>query len=140
MEDMSTRDVHFQNVAKRFRELLDITQVEGEPFSEEEGREMKDICTIIDAFQMAEYRPAGGIDDMYRNAVDKLKKKIVKIKDDLEQRNEQLNQYEKNRLDAVNYFLSVGDTKGDVVHKYRSKSEVEFLKRKGYLKNIENEF
>ncbi len=33
-----------------------------------------------------------------------------------------------------------GDTKGDVVHKYRSKSEVEFLKRKGYLKNIENEF
>jgi translation initiation factor 1A len=33
-----------------------------------------------------------------------------------------------------------GDDKGDVVHKYRSKSEVEFLKRKGYLKNIDNEF
>ncbi len=33
-----------------------------------------------------------------------------------------------------------GDGKGDVVHKYRSKSEVEFLRKKGYLKNIENEF
>lgn len=33
-----------------------------------------------------------------------------------------------------------GDAKGDVVHKYRGKAEVEFLKRKGYLKNIENDF
>ena len=33
-----------------------------------------------------------------------------------------------------------GDEKGDVVYKYRSKSEVEFLKKRGYLKNIENEF
>ena len=33
-----------------------------------------------------------------------------------------------------------GDDKGDVVHKYRGKAEVEFLKRKGYMKNIENEF
>ncbi len=33
-----------------------------------------------------------------------------------------------------------GDDKGDVVHKYRSKGEVEFLRKRGYLKNIENEF
>lgn len=33
-----------------------------------------------------------------------------------------------------------GHEKGDIVHKYRSKAEVDFLKRKGYLKNIENEF
>ena len=33
-----------------------------------------------------------------------------------------------------------GDTKGDVVYKYRSKAEVAFLKRKGYLKNLEDEF
>jgi translation initiation factor 1A len=33
-----------------------------------------------------------------------------------------------------------GDDKGDVVHKYKSKSEVEFLKKKGYLKNLEEEF
>jgi translation initiation factor 1A len=33
-----------------------------------------------------------------------------------------------------------GDKKGDVIYKYRGKAEVEFLKRKGYLKNIEEEF
>jgi len=33
-----------------------------------------------------------------------------------------------------------GDAKGDVVYKYRGKAEVDFLKRKGYLKNIEEEF
>lgn len=33
-----------------------------------------------------------------------------------------------------------GDEKGDVIHKYRSKAEIEFLKRKGYLKNLEEEF
>ena len=33
-----------------------------------------------------------------------------------------------------------GNEKGDVVYKYRSKAEVEFLRKKGYLKNIENEF
>lgn len=33
-----------------------------------------------------------------------------------------------------------GDEKGDVIHKYRSKAEVDFLKRKGYLKKIEEEF
>ncbi len=33
-----------------------------------------------------------------------------------------------------------GDEKGDVVYKYRGKAEVEFLKKKGYLKNLENEF
>lgn len=31
-----------------------------------------------------------------------------------------------------------GNEKGDVVHKYKSKAEVEFLKKKGYLKNIED--
>ena len=30
--------------------------------------------------------------------------------------------------------------KGDIVHKYRGKAEVEFLRKKGYLKNIEEEF
>jgi translation initiation factor 1A len=33
-----------------------------------------------------------------------------------------------------------GEEKGDVVYKYRGKAEVEFLKKKGYLKNIEEEF
>ena len=33
-----------------------------------------------------------------------------------------------------------GDKKGDIIYKYRGKAEVEFLKRKGYLKNIEEEF
>lgn len=33
-----------------------------------------------------------------------------------------------------------GETKGDVIHKYRGKAEVDFLRKKGYLKNIENEF
>lgn len=33
-----------------------------------------------------------------------------------------------------------GDTKGDIIYKYRGKAEVEFLKRKGYLKSIEEEF
>ena len=33
-----------------------------------------------------------------------------------------------------------GDAKGDILYKYRTKAEVEFLKRKGYLKNLEDEF
>ena len=33
-----------------------------------------------------------------------------------------------------------GDNKGDVVHKYKSKVEVSFLKKKGYLSNLEEEF
>ena len=33
-----------------------------------------------------------------------------------------------------------GDKSGDVIFKYRSKAEVSFLRRKGYLKNIEEEF
>ena len=33
-----------------------------------------------------------------------------------------------------------GDAKGDIVYKYRSKAEVAFLKRKGLLKDIEEEF
>ena len=33
-----------------------------------------------------------------------------------------------------------GDTKGDVIYKYRSKAEVDFLRKKGYLKKIEEEF
>lgn len=33
-----------------------------------------------------------------------------------------------------------GDEKGDVIYKYRGKAEVEFLRRKGYLKNLEEEF
>ncbi len=32
-----------------------------------------------------------------------------------------------------------GDDKGDVVYKYRGKAEVDFLKRKGYLKGIEED-
>ncbi len=31
-----------------------------------------------------------------------------------------------------------GDAKGDLVYKYRSKAEVNFLKRKGYLDNLED--
>lgn len=33
-----------------------------------------------------------------------------------------------------------GEKKGDIIHKYQGKAEVDFLKKKGYLKNIENEF
>lgn len=33
-----------------------------------------------------------------------------------------------------------GNEKGDVIYKYRSKAEVDFLRRKGYLKKIEEEF
>ena len=33
-----------------------------------------------------------------------------------------------------------GDEKGDIIYKYRGRAEVDFLKRKGYLKNIEEEF
>ena len=33
-----------------------------------------------------------------------------------------------------------GDAKGDVIFKYRSKAEVAFLKRKGYLDAIDDEF
>ncbi|PIN73627.1 translation initiation factor IF-1A [Candidatus Woesearchaeota archaeon CG10_big_fil_rev_8_21_14_0_10_45_16] len=33
-----------------------------------------------------------------------------------------------------------GDEKGDVMYKYRNKAEIEFLRKKGYLKNIEEEF
>lgn len=33
-----------------------------------------------------------------------------------------------------------GDKSGDVVFKYRSKAEVDFLKKRGYLKKVEEEF
>ena len=33
-----------------------------------------------------------------------------------------------------------GDEKGDIVYKYRGKAEVDFLKRKGYLKNLDQGF
>jgi len=33
-----------------------------------------------------------------------------------------------------------GDDKGDVIFKYRSSAEVSFLRKKGYLKGIEEEF
>jgi len=33
-----------------------------------------------------------------------------------------------------------GDDKGDVVYKYKNKSEIDFLKKKGYLKNVTEEF
>lgn len=33
-----------------------------------------------------------------------------------------------------------GNEKGDVVHKYHGKAEVAFLKKKGYLKNLEEGF
>ncbi|MBT3298740.1 translation initiation factor eIF-1A [archaeon] len=33
-----------------------------------------------------------------------------------------------------------GDGKGDVIYKYRSRAEIMFLKRKGFLKNIDEEF
>ena len=32
-----------------------------------------------------------------------------------------------------------GHVKGDVIYKYRGKAEVDFLRKKGYLKSIENE-
>lgn len=33
-----------------------------------------------------------------------------------------------------------GEKSGDVIHKYRSKAEVDFLKKKGHLKKVEEEF
>ena len=33
-----------------------------------------------------------------------------------------------------------GEDKGDVVHKYKSKAEVDFLRKKGHLKNIDAGF
>ena len=33
-----------------------------------------------------------------------------------------------------------GDEKADVVYKYKSKAEVDFLRKKGYLKSIEADF
>lgn len=33
-----------------------------------------------------------------------------------------------------------GDEKGDIVHKYKSKVELDFLKKRGYLENISEEF
>ncbi len=33
-----------------------------------------------------------------------------------------------------------GEGKADVVYKYKSRAEVDFLKKKGYLKNLETEF
>lgn len=33
-----------------------------------------------------------------------------------------------------------GNEKGDVIHKYRGKAEVDFLRKKGYLQNIDQEF
>ena len=33
-----------------------------------------------------------------------------------------------------------GHEKGDIVHKYQGKAEVAFLKKKGYLKNLGEEF
>lgn len=33
-----------------------------------------------------------------------------------------------------------GDEKGDVIYKYKGKAEVDFLKKKGYLKSLEEEF
>jgi|SRR3989338_3615218 len=33
-----------------------------------------------------------------------------------------------------------GDKKGDVVYKYRGKAEVDYLKKKGFLKGLESEF
>ena len=33
-----------------------------------------------------------------------------------------------------------GDEKADVIYKYRSKAEIDFLKRKGYLDAIEDDF
>jgi len=33
-----------------------------------------------------------------------------------------------------------GDEKGDIIYKYRGNAEIDFLKKKGYLKNIDEEF
>ena len=33
-----------------------------------------------------------------------------------------------------------GNEKGDIIHKYMGKAEVDFLRKKGYLKNIDEEF
>ena len=33
-----------------------------------------------------------------------------------------------------------GDEKGDIIHKYRGQAEVDFLKKRGYLKGLMDEF
>lgn len=45
-----------------------------------------------------------------------------------------------NNIILVEPWELGGDKKGDVIFKYRNKAEIEFLRKKGYLKNIEEEF
>ena len=45
-----------------------------------------------------------------------------------------------NDIVIIKPWVLGGDKKGDVIYKYRSKAEKAFLKRKGYLKNLEEEF
>ena len=45
-----------------------------------------------------------------------------------------------NDVVIIKPWLLGGDKKGDVIYKYRSKAEVAFLKRKGLLKSLEEEF
>lgn len=45
-----------------------------------------------------------------------------------------------NDVVIIEPWVLGGDAKGDVVYKYRSKAEIAFLKRKGFLNNLEEEF
>jgi translation initiation factor 1A len=45
-----------------------------------------------------------------------------------------------NNIVIVEPWELGGDKKGDIIYKYRGKAEVEFLRKKGYLDNLEEEF
>ncbi len=45
-----------------------------------------------------------------------------------------------NNIVLVEPWELGGDEKGDIIYKYQGKAEADFLRKKGYLKNLEEEF
>ena len=45
-----------------------------------------------------------------------------------------------NNIVIVEPWELGGDEKGDILYKYQGKAEADFLRKKGYLKNLEEEF
>ena len=45
-----------------------------------------------------------------------------------------------NNIVIVEPWELGGDAKGDIIYKYQGKAEADFLRKKGYLKNLEEEF
>ncbi|MEK6969575.1 MAG: translation initiation factor eIF-1A [Nanoarchaeota archaeon] len=45
-----------------------------------------------------------------------------------------------NNIVIVEPWELGGDAKGDIIYKYQGKAEADFLRKKGYLKNLEEDF